>query len=116
MTGLRSNKGRVYCKLYNDKSDFPSRKPEGVRNSSGAPAGNRATCVYQGVPNGRYAVAVAHDENGNRKVDRTLIGIPKEGYGFSAGARPSILCAPSFRKASFVVKGNTRIRIKIINP
>ena len=32
---------------------------------------------------GTYAVAVYHDINDNRKLDRTRLGIPKEPYAFS---------------------------------
>jgi uncharacterized protein (DUF2141 family) len=39
------------------------------------------------VPKGGWAVLVYQDENGNAELDRNLIGIPKENYGFSRDAR-----------------------------
>jgi uncharacterized protein (DUF2141 family) len=39
-----------------------------------------------GVPKGTWAVLVYQDENGNGELDRNLIGIPKENYGFSRDA------------------------------
>lgn len=39
------------------------------------------------LPPGRYAVRAFLDENSNGKVDRALLGIPKEGIGFSNDAR-----------------------------
>lgn len=38
---------------------------------------------FENLPRGRYGVAVWHDENGNNRVDTNLVGLPKEGYGFS---------------------------------
>jgi len=44
------------------------------------------------VPPGTYAVQVFHDENDNHKVDRSLVGIPTEGVGFSKD--PSLTFGP----------------------
>ncbi len=35
------------------------------------------------VKPGAYAIAVFHDANGNGRLDRSLIGLPGEPYGFS---------------------------------
>ena len=43
--------------------------------------------LIRGLPAGRYAVQVTHDENNNHKVDRNILGIPTEGIGFSRDAR-----------------------------
>ena len=43
--------------------------------------------VFTGLPAGKFAVAVFHDENGNDTLDTNLLGIPKEGYAFSENAR-----------------------------
>ena len=48
---------------------------------------------------GEYAVALLHDENGNYAMDRTFIGRPKEGYGFSNNV--GRFKKPSFKKAAF---------------
>ncbi len=50
------------------------------------------------MPPGDYAVAAIHDENRNAKLDRNLIGIPKEGFGF-ANNPPVRWSAPAFRAA-----------------
>jgi uncharacterized protein (DUF2141 family) len=38
------------------------------------------------VPKGSWAVLAYQDENGNGELDRNLLGIPKENYGFSRDA------------------------------
>lgn len=61
---------------------------------------------------GKYAVAVYHDENGNRKLDRNFTGIPREEYGFSNDAR-GVMSAPDFKDQLFEHKGDTVIRIHL---
>ena len=43
----------------------------------------RSSSGSENVKPGNYAIAVFHDLNGNGKLDRNLIGLPSEPYGFS---------------------------------
>lgn len=52
------------------------------------------------VPPGTYAAQSFHDENDNEDLDRTLLGLPKEGIGFSNDA-PFRFGPPSFGDAAF---------------
>jgi uncharacterized protein (DUF2141 family) len=36
---------------------------------------------------GRYAIAVGHDENGNRTLDTAVTGLPAQGCGLSSNPR-----------------------------
>lgn len=73
--------------------------------SAEAPARlGRVEVVVHGVPPGRYAAQITHDENGNKKVDRGLFGIPREGIGFSNNVRVRFR-APRFTEAAFTVTG-----------
>lgn len=75
------------------------------RYDAEAPARSGVTqVVFTGIPAGRYAVQVFHDENRNRKVDRALFGIPKEGVGFSRDA-PIRMSPPKWEDARFDVTG-----------
>lgn len=69
--------------------------------SGEAPARYGTTAVTVGaLPPGQYAVQAFYDENGNGRVDRALLGIPKEGVGFSNDA-PIRLAPPKFDAAAF---------------
>lgn len=60
-----------------------------------------------------YAVAVYHDANGNHDFDRTRLGMPAEGYGFSNDA-PTRFGVPSFEAVRFAVKaGENALRVKM---
>ena len=59
---------------------------------------------FEGLAPGDYAAAIIHDENGNAKLD-TLMGIPREGFGFSRN--PAIgFGPPNFDAARFAVGGH----------
>ena len=113
VTGLRNNKGVVYCKLHERRASFPSGKHASIRHTKARPAGREATCTFTGVAPGRYAVVIAHDENGNGRIDSNLIGIPKEGYGFSNNVAP-LFSAPGFDSAGFKVMRATTVTIRVI--
>ena len=82
--------------------------------SGTAPATTPVTVVtVPGVPAGTYAAQVFQDENDSGKVQFNLLGVPKEGVGFSNDA-PIHLKAPSFKDASFdYVEGGDPIRVKL---
>lgn len=65
------------------------------------------------VPPGTYAAQSFHDENDNDDLDRTLLGLPKEGIGFSNDA-PFRFGPPSFGDAAFqLLPSGGRIRFNL---
>ena len=110
---LRNDKGHVRFGLYDRENDFPSSA--GVIKSGVAPiAGGRAFFVFRDLPPGSYAVTVFHDEDDDGKFDRSLIGLPLEGYGFSNDAKV-FLAPPSFREAAFSVgEADASVVIRIV--
>ena len=64
------------------------------------------------IPDGEYAIAFFIDANGNKKLDKNFLGIPKEQFGFSNNAMGT-LSAPTFEQAKFRVAGNTVQNIKL---
>ena len=55
------------------------------------------------LPPGTWAVLSFQDENDNGKLDRNVLGIPKERYAFSRDARGRF-GPPSFEDAAFVLR------------
>ncbi len=58
-----------------------------------------------GVPPGVYAAQAFHDENDNGKLERSLLGLPREAMGFSNDA-PMRMGPPRFESAAFTVSGD----------
>ena len=54
------------------------------------------------LPHGEYAITFFVDSNGNFKMDKSFLGIPKEQYGFSNNVMGR-MSAPSFDQAKFTI-------------
>lgn len=99
---VRNSNGLVAVTLYADNSrKFLIKHGSLYVGRADAHAGTTRTCIFVPQP-GIYALALYHDENADRKFDRTTIGLPAEGYGFSNN--PSTLAGlPSFRSVRLAV-------------
>ena len=63
---------------------------------------------------GTYAIAVYHDADSNRSFNRTGIGLPEEGFGFSNNPG-TLFGLPSFRSVRLAVPRSdmqTTVRIR----
>lgn len=109
--GLRSDRGQVLCALFSSAADFPKRADRALAHAKSEISSNHATCEFQGVSPGTYAVSVFHDENSNGKLDTNFMGIPREGVGASNNAKGH-LGPPKFSAAAFQYSGG-RINLKI---
>lgn len=96
---LRSDRGQVMGSLY-DRPERWVREGDAVATCRVAIRAHEARCTFQNVRPGRYAFAFAHDEDGDGRFDRDVLGLPNEGYGFSNDVRPQ-MSVPSFQSASF---------------
>lgn len=125
--GVRSDKGEILIGIYKDPEAFAhaiaDRSKRGLMPDSGrlvgcsirAQIGSQSTVFTQLTP-GRYAVAVIHDENDNGRLDRTFLGVPIEGYGFSNDRR-GFFGAPSFDAASIVIgDGDVSTFVTLVYP
>lgn len=111
---VRSEKGMLRVCLTAAPENFPTCVDDhnATRRSVPATAGSLR---LDGLPYGNYAVAVIHDENGNKKLD-TIAGIPREGFGFSRN--PAIRFGPPrFSAARFTINSDAeeqQIRLRYI--
>ncbi len=97
--GFNSDKGDARIALCNSiegyKSEEKAFRREAARISNG-----KADWAFKDLPFGEYALKVFHDENGNNKLDKNLLGAPTEAYGFSNNARATF-GPPDYKKAAF---------------
>ncbi|MEM7541652.1 MAG: DUF2141 domain-containing protein [Pseudomonadota bacterium] len=111
LANVASSKGNVMVRVFADPDAFPM-KPEQQLISQIVPADKGEMQIsFRALAPGTYAVAVAHDENGNGELDFNFIGIPKEPYGFSNNAKGT-MGPPKFSKAQFA-HGNAPTEISI---
>ncbi|MEL6543494.1 MAG: DUF2141 domain-containing protein [Myxococcota bacterium] len=95
--------GHLGCALYSSEKGFPSETKNAVANVSAVGKGNKRTCTFTVNAEGNYAVAVLHDEDGDRKLDTNLFGVPKEGWATSNNVTHTFR-APNWDESKFVVK------------
>ena len=111
LSGLRSERGALHVCLTRKPAHFPDCKsdPAALRSSVAASSHH---LHLDHVPPGRYAIAVFHDENSNRNLDK-FAGIPKEGFAFSRN--PSIkFRAPRFEEVAIdLTPGRNQARLKM---
>jgi uncharacterized protein (DUF2141 family) len=102
---LRSTSGQVGCVLFASERGFPGDGNAAFQSRwCPIPASKVASCVFDDIPAGTYAVACFHDANMNRRCDQGLFGIPTEGYGISNDAK-AFMAPPKFRDAKFLYSG-----------
>ena len=105
--------GKIAIAIFNDDRDFPNSGSILQLRVPVSSAQNSAEVKVE-LPEGHYAVAFFLDENGNNKMDKNILGIPKERFGFSND--PSILTgAPSFNECEINVSDeNNEFSMKLI--
>ena len=96
VSNVRSARGLIAVTLYADDSKrFLAKRGSLYVGRVPASPGTTRVCIHLPRP-GTYALAVYHDEDANRKLNRKGIGTPAEGYGFSNNAS-TVFGLPSFR-------------------
>ena len=112
--GLRNGRGLVTVAVYPDDSrQFLAKGGTLKNNRFQASAPVTRACVFVPKP-GVYAIAVYHDEDASRKLNRSGIGLPAEGYGFSNNPA-TVAGLPAFRSVRLNVPKaglTTHVRMK----
>jgi|DEB0MinimDraft_6_1074348.scaffolds.fasta_scaffold238703_1 uncharacterized protein (DUF2141 family) len=110
--GLRNDEGLLRLAIYDNPDDFPEGKDTG--DADVPIKAGRAVAKFPGLRPGRYAIAVHHDENGDKDMN-TFIGFPLEGFGFSNNAKAGIGGPPRFDEAAFDVgAADKSIQLRIV--
>ena len=111
LSGVRDQRGMIHACLTQSPAHFPDCKSDPAAIMQTIP-GTRRELLFRGVAPGRYALAVFHDENANRKLD-TFLGVPREGFGFSRN--PTIrFGAPRFDKVTIeLAPGFARTSVRL---
>lgn len=88
--------GQVICALFQERGWLETP----LQNVKTALRGSEATCVFQRIRPGTYAIVAFHDANGNGDIDKNFLGLPTESWCASRDA-PAIFGPPSFGAAKF---------------
>jgi uncharacterized protein (DUF2141 family) len=102
VTGFRNTKGKLGAELFTSSAGWPEDVDKSFRHDHFPIEGDHATARFDRLPAGKYGVVVLHDENENKKLDRNLLQVPKEGFGFANNPHV-FLAAPPLEKATIPV-------------
>jgi len=109
ISDIEQGKGHVLVALYQGDENYKTDKSS---KASKVKAKNKEeTVVFKDLADGEYAIKMYQDENDNDQLDFNMMGIPKEGYGFSNNV--GMFGAPEYKEAKFTVKDNTVIAIDL---
>ena len=111
VVGVSNSKGNIQAALYNTADTFLSNDVVFKTDSVLARQGT-TKLVMEDIPDGEYAVAIFHDENGNDELDTNWLGIPKEPIGFSKSGMKTF-GPPKFKDCSFRIQPDTQIQISL---
>lgn len=106
--GIKSRDGGLRIAIFDSKETFLDldKLAAGIQMDLKVVENLDSVVVrVKGLAPGSYAVSTFHDENGNQKNDRNMLGIPSEGYGFSQapGGSPGRFGPPGFEDAAIEV-------------
>jgi uncharacterized protein (DUF2141 family) len=108
---LNATQGAVRVGLFNNADTFLAPNAQ-INGQMAQAAGDSVTVVFRDLPAGRYALSAFHDENGNGKLDRNVLGNPVEPFGFSNEAMGN-MAAPSFEQAAIDFAADASIVITL---
>jgi uncharacterized protein (DUF2141 family) len=113
---VRSSRGLVAVTLYTDvRRKFLAKRGSLYVGRVPARQGRTDVCIHVPRP-GIYALAVYHDADSDRSFDRTGLGLPSEGFGFSNNP-PTFLGMPNFGSVRISVpRSGTRTMVKLKYP
>lgn len=109
---LRSDTGTVRGGIYSNAEVWTDEGGQ-VAVCTARVTGGSARCVIRAPGPGTYAFAFYHDADDDNELDRDLVGVPQEGYGFSNNVRPG-LGPPSFESASFRVSAGETYTARVV--
>lgn len=103
INGISAPKGKIYFTLCHTKTCF--EKPSNDANFYAMVAitarQDSEYLILPNLPSGEYAAFVFHDKNNNGDFDISLLGRPKEAFGYSN--KLSVSSDPTFHQAKFYI-------------
>lgn len=109
VTGVTSDAGDILYAIYTDESSFLKFDKVFKAGSQKAVEGETNLHITD-IPDGYYAIAIFHDENGNTKLDTNMLGIPKEEVAFSKGEM-KMFGPPKFDECAFTLNSDMEMTI-----
>ncbi|MEN8722944.1 MAG: DUF2141 domain-containing protein [Alphaproteobacteria bacterium] len=99
---VKKAKGKVIVAVYEEDKFLSDEEGAQIYTAAVPAEKGPVTLTIKDVKPGTYGFVIFHDANSNNDLDRNFIGLPKEGIGFSNGAKIN-MAPPKFEDARFDV-------------
>jgi uncharacterized protein (DUF2141 family) len=107
--GFRNTQGHARLALFRGPEGFPDDPSRFVRASRIPIRGDAVEVVWSGLEPGSYAVSYIHDENDDGVMNKSFLGLPLEGGGFSRNAAGTF-GPPAYEEAQLELQAGVRLR------
>ncbi|HWZ23250.1 MAG TPA: DUF2141 domain-containing protein [Cytophagaceae bacterium] len=101
VTELKNSDGEIDFNLFNSSDGFPGDGTKTLKHLRGKINKDNCSVTFENLPFGKYAISIYHDENNDKKFNKSWYGKPIEGVAVSNNAKGSITGPPSFEEAKF---------------
>ncbi len=113
VSGIKSAKGQIILNVFKNSDGYENEKPYKIFKYDKKALVNGTLSIKCTLEAGVYGITLLDDENTNDKLDKSFIGIPKEGFGFSNFFMEK-LKKPNFDDFKVQIKNeNIKIDIKV---
>ena len=113
ISGFPSSDGFAMVALNNSDESYQGGEDAAIAKTKTMVVGQKVQVIFTNLPYGWYGISLYHDENNNGKLDKNMMGIPKEAYGFSNNAK-GFLGKPDYKDVKFELNSSEKqIDIKL---
>lgn len=114
VSNLQDDTGQVGCALFSKEDGFPIKIKKADKRLTVQSKSKKATCAFEGVKPGTYAISVMHDTDMSGDLNTNMVGRPKEWWGVTNNAPAHRFSAPTFDECKFQYSGGKKtMKIKM---
>lgn len=81
--GIQKLSGVIGILVFDQAKGFPSSEEKAIMQKVVPVNSSKMVIQLDELPYGEYAIALVHDVNANKKLDKNFWGVPSEPFGFS---------------------------------
>lgn len=107
---IKNSKGRLSIGVFKDATSFEEEKPYKIILVSKKDLVNGTLKTAIEIEAGVYGLSILDDENSDYKMEYNMIGMPKEGFGFS-NYYHSGFTKPNFKQFLVVINPSLKVPI-----
>lgn len=109
---IKSKKGQFIIAIFKDEEGFKNSKPVKRLHFEKANIANGRCTINLPLEPGTWGISILDDENKSDKMDFNMVGMPKEGFGFSNYYHTG-MSRPKFSDFKMEIKSGQKIEMRM---